>query len=157
MELFLERKIHNENSTEGNLYVDEKWFANTIEDRVRAKPGEWKKEIKVYGKTAIPYGRYPVLVTWSNRFQRMMVGIFNVPDFEGIRIHWGTSELSSAGCVIISYHDDDAAHRLILEKQATEDLIKKVEDAQKTGKIFITIADVLPSGFGKNLIGGSGL
>lgn len=153
MELFLERKIHNENSTEGNLYVNEKWFANTIEDRVRAKPGEWHKELKIYGKTAIPYGRYPVLVTWSNRFKRMMVGIFNVPDFDGIRIHWGVSELSSAGCIIISYEDNDDKHVLVFDKQATEDLIVKVEEAQKKEKIWITIADVLPSGFGKDLNG----
>ena len=141
MELLLERKIHNENSTEGNLYIDGKWFCNTIEDRVRAKPGEWKKELKIYGKTAIPYGRYPVLVTWSNRFKRRMVGIFNVPDFEGIRFHWGTSELSSAGCIIISYKDDDEKHRLIMEKKATEDLIKRVEDYQKQGKVFLEIVD----------------
>lgn len=141
MELLLERKIFNQNSTEGNLYVDGKWFCNTIEDRVRAKPGEWKKELKVYGKTAIPYGRYPVLVTWSNRFKRPMVGVFNVPDFEGIRFHWGTTELSSAGCIIISYKDDDENHRLILEKQATEDLINMVNQEQKTGKIFLTIEE----------------
>ncbi len=141
MELLLHRKIFNENSTEGNLYVDGKWFANSIEDKTRAKAGFWQKLLKVYGKTAIPYGRYPVLVTWSNRFKRPMVGVFNVNDFEGIRVHWGVSELSSAGCIIISYKDDDKNHKLIFDKQATEDLIKIVTEKQKTEKIFITITD----------------
>lgn len=141
MELILERKIHNENSTEGNLYVNDKWFSHTIEDVTRAKPGEWKKELKIYAKTAIPYGTYPVLVTWSNRFKRPMVGIFNVSDFEGIRIHWGSSELSSAGCIIISYKADNDHDKLIFDKKATEDLIHIVEEAQKKEKVYIIIVD----------------
>lgn len=141
MEILLERKIHNSNSTEGNLYVNNQWFANTIEDVIRAKPGQWNKRFKVYAKTAIPYGRYPVLVTWSNKFQRRMIGIFNVPDFDGIRIHWGISELSSAGCVIISKKDIDAKHILVFDKKTTEDLIKIVEKAQLTEKVWINIVD----------------
>lgn len=143
MKLVLERKIHNENSTEGNLYVDGKWFCNTIEDKVRAKPGEWKSELKVYGKTAIPYGEYPVLVTWSNRFKRMLTGVFNVPDFEGIRIHNGTSELSSAGCIIVSYKDDDKNHRLINDKAAMNDLCDLVKAAQEKEKVTLRIVDNL--------------
>lgn len=141
MELTLERKIHNENSTEGNLYINGKWFANTIEDVVRAKPGEWNKSLKVYAKTAIPYGKYPVLVTWSNRFNRMLTGVFNVPDFEGIRIHNGTSEISSAGCIIISYKDDDKNHKLINDKQAMNDLVNIVTEAQQHEKVWLNIVD----------------
>lgn len=146
MELILERKIKNKKSTEGNLYVKQtgkawRWFANTIEDAVRAAPGQWKANLKVYAQTAIPYGVYPVLVTDSARFKRPMVGIFSVPDFEGIRIHWGTTGLSSAGCIIISYKDDDVNHKLVYDKQATEDLIKLIGKTQKTEKIHITIVD----------------
>jgi hypothetical protein len=144
MELILERKVHNQDSTEGNLYVNGKWFCHTIEDKVRAKPGEWKKELKVYAKTAIPYGRYPVLVTWSNRFKRMLTGVFNVPDFEGIRIHNGSSEQSSAGCVIVSYKNDDGdgnKNKVLNEKAAMNDLCRLVEDAQKKEKVYLTIVD----------------
>lgn len=141
MELKLERKIFNETSTEGNLYVNGKWFCNTIEDKVRAKPGQWHSSLKIYGQTAIPYGKYPVLVTWSNRFKRQLTGVFNVPDFEGIRIHNGTSENSSAGCIIVSYKDDDANHKLINDKAAMNDLCKLVEEAQKSEKVFLTITE----------------
>ncbi len=144
MQIILERKIHNENSTEGNLYVNGKWFCHTIEDRVRAKPGEWKKELKVYGKTAIPYGIYPVLVTWSNRFKRPLTGVFNVPDFTGIRIHNGSSENSSAGCIIVSYKNDDgdgSNNRLINDPKAMNDLCDMVQEAQKKGKVYIHIVD----------------
>lgn len=143
MELILERKIHNANSTEGNLYINGKWFCHTIEDKVRAKAEEWKKELKVYAKTAIPYGRYPVLVTWSNRFKRMLTGIFNVPDFTGIRIHNGSNELSSAGCIIVSYKNDPKSKNLINDKAAMNDLCKLVAEAQKKEKVFITIVDAL--------------
>lgn len=139
MDIHLERKIHNTKSTEGNLYINGKWFCHTIEDVVRAKPGMWSYKVKVYGKTAIPYGTYPVLVTWSNRFKRMLTGVFNVPDFEGIRIHNGSTELSSAGCIIISYTALKGS--LVNDKKAMNDLCKLVADAQKKEKIAITITD----------------
>lgn len=148
-EIWLHRKILNENSTEGNMYIQQpdgtwKWFCNVIEDRVRAKPGEWKSELKIYGKTAIPYGRYKVMSTWSGKFKRLLTGIFGVPDFSGIRVHNGTSELSSAGCPIISYKDDDIRHRLINDPKAMNDLNSAVLESQKTGDIWITISDTAP-------------
>lgn len=150
LQLWLERKVFNTNSTEGNLWIKQddgtwKWFCNTIEDKVRAAPGQWHKSLKVYGQTAIPYGEYPVLVTWSNKFKRMLTAILNVPDFEGIRMHNGTSELSSAGCPILSYRDDDAHHKLINDKAAMNDLCDLVEQEQKRRKIWITIADGKPA------------
>jgi len=148
---WIHRKILNENSTEGNFYIQQpdntwKWFAHVIEDKVRAEPGKWKKSLKVYAKTAIPYGRYKVLSTWSGRFKRLLTGIFGVPDFEGIRIHNGTTELSSAGCPIISYHDVDGvdSNRLINDVNAMNDLNKLVLERQKMGDCWITISDSEP-------------
>lgn len=145
MNLILERKILNKDSTEGNLYVNGKWFCHVIEDVVRAKPGEWKKELKVYAKTAIPYGTYPVMVTYSPKFKRMLTLIDKVADFSGIRIHNGTNEKSSAGCPIISYINDDGPdgirNRVINDKAAMNDLVKLVSDAQKKEKVFIDIVE----------------
>jgi len=138
MEIKLERKNFTNVYTEGNLYVDGKWFCHVVEDTVRAEPGQWSADKKVYGKTAIPYGRYPVFVTWSNRFKRQLTGIFNVPDFEGIRIHNGSNAVSSAGCPIISYKNEGNGF-LKNEKKAMNDLCKMVQAAQKKGKIFIEI------------------
>jgi len=146
MKLTLERKVFNKESTEGNLLIDGEWFCHTIEDVVRAKPNEWKSELKVYAKTAIPYGTYPVLVTWSNRFKRMLTGVFNVPDFEGIRIHNGSSEKSSAGCIIVSFINDDGdgnRNRLINDKAAMNKLCEIITKAQKTQKITLEIIEVL--------------
>lgn len=155
LNLLLHRKFMNETSTEGNLYIQNEdgtysWFCNTIEDRVRAAPGQWHKSLKVYSETAIPYGKYQVLVTWSSRFKRTLTAILNVPDFEGIRMHNGTSEKSSAGCIILSYIDDDKNHKLVNDKRAMNDLCNIVEDFQERGKIWITIVDELPEDFRKS-------
>ena len=126
--------------TEGELWIDGKFFCYTIEDKVRAKAGLWNRLVKVYAETAIPYGTYPVIVTWSNRFQRMLTGIFNVPDFEGIRIHNGTSAKSSAGCIIVSFKRMGAGF-LVNDKDAMNLLCGKVADVQKNEKITIEIVD----------------
>ena len=145
MEIVLERKYRNATSTEGNLYINGSWFCHTIEDVVRARPGEWKMELKVYAKTAIPYGRYRVMVTYSPKFKRLLTAILDVPDFVGIRIHSGTSENSSAGCLIISYKSDDGPkgdrNRLVKDNRAMDDLCNLVLAAQKKEKVFIEIVD----------------
>lgn len=138
MELKLERKFLHNDCTEGNLYIDDKWFCHVIEDKVRAKAGMWNKILKVYAETAIPYGRYPVMVTWSNRFNRQLTGIFNVPDFEGIRIHNGTTAKSSAGCLIVSF--STAGNNAVSpDKAAMNELCGIVSEAQKKAKVWITI------------------
>ena len=147
LEIWLHRKILNENSTEGNMYIQQpdnswKWFCHVIEDKVMAAPGAWKASAKIYGKTAIPYGRYKVLSTWSGRFKRLLTGIFGVPDFEGIRIHNGTSELSSHGCPIVSYKA--GAGTLVNDRGAMNDLNTLVLDRQKMGDCWITISDQQP-------------
>jgi hypothetical protein len=42
-----------------------------------------------------------VVVNHSPKFKRFLPRLLNVPHFEGILIHNGTSEKSSAGCIIV--------------------------------------------------------
>lgn len=140
MQLKLIRTNLADKFTEGELWIDGKFFCFTIEDKVRAKAGLWKRIVKVYAETAIPYGTYPVLVTWSNRFKRMLTGIFNVPDFEGIRIHNGSSAKSSAGCVIVSFKRLGEG-LLLNDKTAMNQICDMVIEAQKAGKVTIEIVD----------------
>lgn len=124
--------------TEGELWLNDKFFCYTVEDKVRAKAGLWQRIVKVYAQTAIPYGTYPVLVTWSNRFKRMLTGIFNVPDFEGIRIHNGTSAQSSAGCLITSFKRLGPG-QLLSQSTPMNMLCDMIAEAQKKEKITIEI------------------
>ena len=48
----------------------------------------------------IPAGTYPVSLTWSPKFKKLMPLIENVPDREGIRIHMGTKPEHSEGCIL---------------------------------------------------------
>jgi hypothetical protein len=72
-----------------------------LEDAVREVPGVPVEEWKIPGKTAIPYGKYPLEITYSNRFKRDTMQVMDVPGFEGIRIHAGNVASESEGCLLV--------------------------------------------------------
>lgn len=93
MILNLKRKILSKVSSIGELSINGKFFCYTLEDLSRdLYQTSTIEEInfkKVFGQTAIPYGKYNVIITYSNRFKRELPLLENVPGFEGIRIHSG--------------------------------------------------------------------
>lgn len=110
MKLLLKRKFKGETYTVGDLLIDGEFFCNTIEDRVRTLPATCphtpkgiacKCKEKVYAQTAIPAGMYKVTMELSPKFGRVLPRLHNVPHFIGILIHSGTTEDSSAGCIIV--------------------------------------------------------
>lgn len=60
-----------------------------------------KKAQKMAGKTAIPEGRYPLLVTKSIRFKKWLPLLFGVPSFSGVRIHSGNTAKDTQGCILL--------------------------------------------------------
>lgn len=83
----------------GVFFVDGRLLGQTLEDEDRfLETGEREK---VHGKTAIPRGRYKVTVTFSNRFQKLMPLVHDVPGFDGVRIHGGNSEANTEGCPLL--------------------------------------------------------
>ena len=50
----------------------------------------------------IPCGTYPVKVTWSPKFKKILPLVCGVPKRSGIRIHTGTKPEHSTGCVLVS-------------------------------------------------------
>ncbi|TGE23547.1 DUF5675 family protein [Hymenobacter metallicola] len=96
MHLTLKRTTFTSESTIGQLSIDGQFECYVLEDVVR-KPST----TKVYGKTAIPAGTYPVTITHSNRFGRLMPLLGGVPGFAGIRIHSGNTAADTEGCLLV--------------------------------------------------------
>lgn len=115
MELLLERKYCKDKYTVGRLYIDGVFFSNTLEDKVRDtnKNGKFDNgEHKIYGETAIPYGEYEItLDVVSPKFSKYpfykevcngkLPRLLNVPNFDGVLIHCGSTADNSAGCILV--------------------------------------------------------
>lgn len=82
----------------GKLFVDGKFLGETLEDPDRRLEDGGTK---IDGDTAIPRGRYKITVTFSQRFQRPMPLLHDVPGFDGIRVHGGNSEADTHGCPLL--------------------------------------------------------
>ena len=72
----------------------------------------------------IPVGTYPILVTFSPRFKRMLPLIRNVPGRSGIRIHRGTNPKHSKGCILVSAAIEQQLTAEWLALQASNESIK---------------------------------
>ena len=129
MELRVERTDFSETSTIGTLYVDDQFECYTLEDKVRP--------VKIKGKTAIPAGRYEVIINFSQRFGRMLPLFLNVPHFEGVRIHPGNTAADTEGCILVGETKD--AEFIGQSRLAFEGLFNKLKTASETEKIFIEI------------------
>lgn len=93
IKLRLERRIFTDDVTVGELYVNDEFFCYVLEDAVRP--------VKVYGKTAIPRGKYKVELTHSPRFRTHLPLLINVPNYVGVRIHAGNTSLDTEGCLLV--------------------------------------------------------
>jgi len=103
--LLLDRFYIGPKYTVGRLAVDGMYLCDTLEDVVRDlnMDGDLDDsgEEKIYGETAIPFGRYRVLITRSPKFKRELPEILDVHNFTSIRIHAGNSTDDTAGCILV--------------------------------------------------------
>jgi hypothetical protein len=130
MELRVRRFEFSDESTIGELAVDGQFECYTLEDKVRPT--------KVAGKTAIPAGRYEVVINFSQRFQKPLPFLLNVPNFEGIRIHPGNVSANTEGCILVG--DTKSENFIGDSRVAFNRLFEKMKAAAETEKIFIEIA-----------------
>lgn len=141
MNILVKRVAKKEAYTIGKLYIDNKYFCDTLEDRDRglkqSMPLSEIQKIKVKHQTAIPAGTYEVKWTWSPKYKRMMPLIDNVPGFEGIRIHSGNSQQDTSGCLLLG---KNSVVGKVLESRATiNKFYPIISEACKKGKVYITI------------------
>ncbi len=80
-----------------NDFRTSKYFCDTLEPHAI----DWRREEKIAGKTAIPTGRYRVVMSYSKTYKRRMPFLQNVPHFTGIMIHTGNSVDDTRGCILV--------------------------------------------------------
>ena len=134
MILKLDRIAKQDAYTIGHLYIDNKYFCDTIEDKVR----DLSKEKKVYGQTAIPSGSYKVTWTYSSKFKKYMPLINNVPQFDGIRIHSGNTVKDTLGCIIVGQNKRKGM--VINSRETVDKLYPIIEKACKEQSVTIQIS-----------------
>ena len=110
MELILKRIAKRKAYTIGRLSIrqqvddeylagyENKYFCDTLEPTWRDyEHGAYK----VKGRSAIPEGRYAVVISYSPKFKQWLPILLGVPKFEGIRIHAGNTAKDTEGCILV--------------------------------------------------------
>lgn len=120
MELKLIRKWKKPTYTVGQLYVDGKFFSNTIEDTDRGLKRSMTLDeiykLKKAGITCIPSGKYVVSLDYQSpkyakkaamvKFNNaMMPRLIDVPGYSGVLIHPGNSAKDTEGCILPGKND----------------------------------------------------
>ena len=135
MELLLKRKPTDGTRTHGDLLIDDLWECYTLEDPVRLDG------VKIPGDTAIPAGRYQVIVNHSPRFGRQLPLLLRVPHFAGVRIHSGNDVEDTEGCILVGRGREPT--RITESRAALEDLMTEIEGALQAGEqVWITVEGV---------------
>jgi hypothetical protein len=138
------RDIHQPEWTLGTLSIvyagrtDEAQFGYIAEDTDRglkaSMPLAEIERVKVKGRTAIPYGEYKVAFTWSNKYQKEMPLLHDVPGFRGIRIHVGNDAGDTEGCVCPALQRDTEKGTTSKSKPATEWLHNEIRKCEARGE-----------------------
>lgn len=141
MELRVKRIAKKDTYTIGKFYINDQYWCDTIEDKDRGLTNSMSlseiKEAKVYSKTAIPTGRYEVIWSHSNAFNRQLPLLLNVPGFSGIRIHSGNTSADTAGCLILG--ENKVVGKVINSKATCAKILPLIKQACLTEKVYITI------------------
>ena len=153
MKLTLKRIFNCKNYCIGHIYVDGQYICDTIEDTDRmldqSMPLAKIKSIKVKSETAIPTGTYKILMNivspkfslkqyYMDVCKGKVPRLANVPGYDGILIHCGTNQYSSAGCLIVGYNK--IRGRVVDSKPVFEKLFAILKTAYNKGEeITITI------------------
>ena len=113
MYICLQRNKPHGSAITGRLVIDGRWFCDTLE-RV--------------GYQILPLC-YPIKVTRSPKFKRLLPLVSNVPQRSGIRFHRGTRPEHSTGCILLSKDKEIELTQLILQAQNShEEIILEVTD-----------------------------
>ena len=146
MNLELKRIFKGKDYTIGRLFIDGKYFCDTLEDPVRQLDSV---DDKIYSKTAIPAGKYKISMSivsskYSVRKSYNWCGgrlprLLDVPFFEGILIHSGNTPDHTAGCILVG--ENKIKGQVINSMNTLKNLWIKLNVADEVGEeIWIDIS-----------------
>jgi len=147
MELILERIAKRKAYTIGRLYIrqqvmdeylpgyEDRYFCDTLEPTWRDyEHGAYK----VKGRSAIPEGRYAVVISYSPRFKQWLPILLGVPKFEGIRIHAGNTAKDTEGCILVGQNRE--VGKVLDSRKWLYELKQKIVEAKDRGEaVWLTI------------------
>jgi Steigviridae/Suoliviridae L,D-carboxypeptidase/transpeptidase len=141
MELELTRSVKTNKSTIGELTVNGIFECFILEDKDRGlrkdMPISELIVMKIKTRTAIPTGRYEIVVSFSDKFQKMLPLLLDVPAFAGIRIHPGNTDANTEGCLLPG--KTKSPDMIGSSRVAFTALFDKIKAALQREKIFITV------------------
>ena len=139
MKLTLKRIALKPTYTIGKLYIDDNYFCDTLEDTVRDlnKNGKFDNgEKKIKGETAIPYGTYEITTNvvsqrfknrvWAKPYGGKIPRLINVPSFDGVLLHPGSSSADTSGCLLVG--KNTIVGRLTDSQKTFHMLMQKIKD-----------------------------
>lgn len=146
MKIRVDREIYRENCTIGKLYIDDVFQCFTLEDTVRVGA-------KLYGKTAIPAGTYPMELrtegTTHYRYEKQFPGIhkgtlhiLDIPGYQYVLIHIGNTPADTLGCILVGldYSGGDRIERSTAAYLKIYPVIAKALDAGENVEIEVVNA-----------------
>ena len=93
---------------------------------------------KVKGRSAIPEGRYAVVISWSPKMKQWLPILLGVPKFEGIRIHAGNCSEDTEGCILVGKNRE--VGKVLDSRIWVHRLKQKIVEAKEKGEaVWITI------------------
>ena len=148
MELILKRVAKRKDYTIGRLYKSEEvvaeypdstisplYLCDTLEPTWRDYKNGGRK---IPGRSAIPEGRYLVLITWSPKFKQWLPLLWNVPKFTGVRIHAGNTAKDTEGCILVGKNQHVGS--LVDSRIWVLRLKQEITDAHERGeKVYLTV------------------
>lgn len=153
MKLLLDRAWQKDTYTISRLFVDGERFNESLENKDRGLKQtdslDHIRKVKVPGETAIPSGTYEITLNVVSpkyraiKWYRDLCGgrmprLLNVPGFDGILIHPGSTALDSAGCILCGRNT--AKGKLTSSRDTFKALYKRMKEAADRGeKITIEI------------------
>ena len=113
--LRLTRKYKGPNYTIGSLYINNKYFCDTLEDVDRGLDYKMTlseiKSKKIQDQTAIPTGVFKVSLheislrfknrPWAIKYDGKIPRLIDVPGFDGVLIHPGNTSSDTSGCILV--------------------------------------------------------